>query len=297
MRRLLKFLGRWSIRIAGVLLGILLLFHTISYGVYLVKSPVPRLGSYEAQRELANERYQWVYGYRHPLSPMPYQLLWLGSKSALKAHERLMEWHPEESRGDVNVMERVADLYNWIGQGEKGLEYYQRQLEIFKEKHFLKDFKTASKPLTHYQFLTRIRWDIAAQYVELDRYEEAVDEYQRLLDETAGMPEGQTWVDRYEIIGRTLEKQAEVYYKHLKQYEKAIANYERVQELFPKPLAISRSKIYIGDVYLAKGDKTKAVETYQKVAEEFRNVQGTERPWARLKKIKEKPDGPYWWLK
>lgn len=276
IRKLFKRI-RYSILIILLLISVpLLAYHTIGILVYLKATRnIPKMSTIEEQlvyetkktKELANVS--------------PYRLLFAGGgwrfRAVLKLNEKVFEYFPNEARNNVNALSHLADAHIWLGgkdHRKKAIELYRRCIEVFKEKHLNEKPATGIEPkqfeLQKYKFLGKCHFQIASIYFNAKKYDNAIAEYQKVIDLYSDKLKSFANFSQYLIIGNAYENIAAI---HLwcHNYNIAIELYEKVQQMFPSPLVVSRNKTWVADCYLAMGNEEKAKEIYQSVIDEFKD--------------------------
>lgn len=97
---------------------------------------------------------------------------------------------------------------------------------------------------------------IPQSYLAEGKYEEAIAGYQKVIDL---YPDSQVARDAHFYMGWAYEK--------LGKYDEAIAQLEGAIDLYPRNENAANSQIYIGQIAYANKDTARAIEAYQKVAD------------------------------
>ena len=97
---------------------------------------------------------------------------------------------------------------------------------------------------------------IAQAYFAEGKFQEAIDEYQKVMDLH---PDAKVGQDAYFYMGWA--------YERLGKYDEAIARLEEGIDLYPRNENAANSQVYIGQIAYANNDMASAVDAYQKVAD------------------------------
>ena len=265
-----------------LILKVVVIGVTVFFCIKAVLLYIPKKGSYSEQKEYAREIYNRANRASNTIFFIDPQLMIkeMGKKifgatswrKGIRAHKYMLKKYTEKAKKDVDIFGRLGDLYYGVYKYDKAIEAYQKQLDLFKERYFKKEYPEkkgiAYKKVRveEFRYVVRVQYSIARCYNKQKKYEKQLEEYNKIL---AYLPqaEGMDEFKKADIFERTFESKGRLYKLIFKDYDKARGNYRQMRDMFSEPLFRSRAIIYIGDTYLAEGNIEKAREIYQMVVE------------------------------
>jgi len=246
-------------------------------------SHVPKYGTYKEQKEYAKALFNKAQGREDIIFFAPTfgeavnasfsRNAW---KKSLRANLYLTKAYPKEALEDIDVLGRIGDSFFHLKKFSEARNWYENELNVFKNKYFKNKGYWEREGLTDKQALTEeirylvnIQESIASCYTAVGEYRKGVEMHEatlRLMRDAVGIDEHQ----RENIFKQTFVKIGKLYKTILKDYTKAFDTYGEMKKEFPKPLYVCEAEIYIGDTYLAMGNIEKAKEVYQSVLDKYK---------------------------
>lgn len=266
----------WLKKIAIILGVIAIIIALLKFFI----SHVPDFKDYDKQKEYAykmhvaaNKPYEWYLGamLKEYLKNAIGEDSWIKS---LNAHLFVIQKYNDRAMEDTEVLGRTANSYLLCANYTKAIEFYERQLKIFKDKYFKKSYtEKMAKPkqlqklveIEEYRYVVDILYDMARCYRAKRQYEKALEKFDEIL---TLLPETEGWdvSTRYKVFENAFRGRGVLLILRLKDFEKAMDNYEILKNVFSNDsLYYSWAIISQGDVYLAMGDIEKAKEKYNNV--------------------------------
>ena len=203
-------------------------------------------------------------------------------KSAITS-QNLLKKYPEQAKMDVDVYGWLGDTYDALKNYDKAREYYQTQLNEFKNQYYKKDYPEKSHlsdtraRIEEVRYIVRAHFNIAKSYNAQKQYDKAIEEYDKsiaYIDNLEGVKDA--FIN--DIFMYPFRSKAKIYKFVYQDYDKGIKTYEEMKEkLKDSSIATSQAEIFIGDAYLAQGDIDKAKSTYEKVVIDYKNQEPTGR--------------------
>ncbi len=254
-------------------------------------SPIPRLESYEAQKDLAHQVQDKAASASEIFAP---RLYW---NWPLRAYQTLLDRYPERASQDENVWAGMGDCYMFLKRFNKAIECYQRRLDLFKTQYYEKDYPQKREVGVLKTELEEIRWianihgQIANAYLGMKQPHQAIAEYEKVIKEFGPKLQKHDSWEQYKIVGGAYEQIAFIYANWIRDYQKAMAVYEAIIQYFPeKHNAISDAKTAIADCYVAIGNLEKAKALYRTIIEEYPDPK-TGYAWTAKQHLKQVESG------
>ena len=132
-----RLLKRFVIIGAVLILGLNLAWGGIAmviWGRDAYFSPIPRLASYEAQKEWAHQVQDKVASASEIFA---LRLYW---NWPLRAYQAILDRYPEQAPQDDNIWAGMGTCYLYLREFPKAIECYERQLHLFKTQYYGKDY-------------------------------------------------------------------------------------------------------------------------------------------------------------
>jgi tetratricopeptide (TPR) repeat protein len=122
------------------------IFTSLAYN--FLWSYTPTFDTYEEQKNFAYNKLLHIANNDFAVS---FFWRWYWS-SKLKSYLTVERLYPEKAENDIDILRWIATCYTRLGNYEKALPYYQKELEVFREKYFGKDYpeKRIFKPDDRY---------------------------------------------------------------------------------------------------------------------------------------------------
>lgn len=252
--------------------------------INIITSLVPRFSTYEEQKKYGSKMYD-VAGKIdeaafYTTSPFRCKLIkWVlllpAWNKSVNANLYTLKKFPQ-AKEDVDVLGWIADSYFYGKKYDKARGWYEKQLEVFKRKYFKNSLyperknATDKKALTEeLRYIVSIQNSIASCYTAIGEFNLGIEAYEgslKLLEDVANIEDR----DKEAIFKEVYINTARVYKIALKDYQKAIETYKRMENVFPEPFYICEAEIYIGDTYLAMGNIEKAKGVYRAVLDKYK---------------------------
>jgi len=245
----------------------LLVILSILFGIslYWRVIRVPIYNTYDAQKRYAEKRYSHI-------SNTPTARIKLAWDWVLVAFDELYNQYPDEAYKDIDTLGKTGDAYFFSNRYDEALEYYKKELEVFKNTKLYKDYsedgyneqRIKNIESLNYRWLFKIYNLISNCYYgksDYDKSEEALREFIALVD---GPTKNMDIWQRYNLIGEAWKGIAGIY-KRKKEYDKAIEIYNMLEREFPKvsiQVGLQEAK---ARTYKQMGDIEKAKQIYQRL--------------------------------
>lgn len=189
---------------------------------------------------------------------------------ALKALEVVLELQLGDTLGGVTTYLNIANIYRATGESEQAIEIYLKVEDTYKKEGLQCDYRLAS-----------LYNNISVAFIESGNEEKAMEYGERAIAELKEIPESaDAQATAYSNLAGALLKSQKPDYERVELYlERAVEIMERECDNSPHYCVILAMRAYVA--YL-KGDKTLALELYEKAMEETKKHYGENLDYERL---------------